>query len=119
MDYKRVLILHFTSGMSSREIATVTGDGKSAVSEFLKRFRECEELSYPLPEEVTNEFIGGCLYKKAGNLVNAHCKPQLFFLLCPEVPWLCKAFPICNTSSEKYYSQHTKGQCSFHWPGTP
>ncbi len=28
MDYKRVLILHFTNGMSSREIAETTGDGK-------------------------------------------------------------------------------------------
>ena len=70
MDYKRVLTLHFTNGMSSREIAATTGDGKSAVSEFLKRFRECSELSYPLSEDVTNEFIAGLLYKKAGNLVN-------------------------------------------------
>mgnify|MGYP001016358313 CR=1 FL=1 len=71
MDYKRVLILHFTNGMSSREIAETTGDGKTTVNEFLKRFRECEELSYPLSEDVTNEFIAGCLYKKAGNLVNS------------------------------------------------
>ena len=27
MDYKRVLILHYTNGMSSREIAEATGDG--------------------------------------------------------------------------------------------
>jgi len=71
MDYKRVLILHFTNGMSSREISETTGDGKTTANEFLKRFRECEELSYPLPEEVTNEFIAGCLYRKAGNLVNS------------------------------------------------
>ena len=71
MDYKRVLIFHFTNGMSSREISETTGDGKTTVNEFLKRFRECEELSYPLPEEVTNEFIAGCLYKKAGDLVNS------------------------------------------------
>ena len=70
MDYKRVLTLHFTNGMSSREIAATTGDGKSAVSEFLKRFRECNELSYPLSEDITNEFIVSLLYKKAGNLVN-------------------------------------------------
>ncbi len=70
MDYKRVLMLHFTNGMSSREIAATTGDGKSAVSEFLKRFRECSELSYSLSEDITNEFIAGLLCKKAGNLVN-------------------------------------------------
>ena len=71
MDYKRVLILHYTNGMSSREIAEATSTGKTTINEFLKRFRECEELSYPLPAEVTNEFIGDCLYKKAGNLVNS------------------------------------------------
>lgn len=71
MDYKRVLILHFANGMSGREIAETTGDKKTTVNEFLKRFRECEELSYPLSEDVTNEFIAGCLYKKAGNPVNS------------------------------------------------
>lgn len=71
MDYKRVLLLHFTNGMSSREIAETTGVGKTTVNEFLKRFRECRELSYPLPEEVTNEFIENLLYQKAGNPVRS------------------------------------------------
>ena len=71
MDYKRVLVLHYTDGMSSRKIAEVTGDGKTTVNEFLKRFRDCGELSYPLPEEVTNEFIESLLYRKAGNPVNS------------------------------------------------
>lgn len=71
MDYKRVLVLHFTNGMSSREIAETTGDGKTTINEFLKRFRECEVLSYPLPENVTNEFIAECLYRKAGSPVNS------------------------------------------------
>ena len=66
MDYKRVLVLHYTNGRSGREIAEATGDGKTTVNEFLKRFRECEELSYPLSEEVTNEFIAERLYRKAG-----------------------------------------------------
>ena len=71
MDYKRVLILRFTNGMSSREIAETTGYGKTTVNNFLKRFSECEELSYPLSEEVTNEFIACGLCRKAGNLVNS------------------------------------------------
>ena len=66
MDYKRILTLHYTGGMSGREIAEATGVGKTTVNEFLKRFRECEELSYPLPEEVTNEFIAERLYYKVG-----------------------------------------------------
>ncbi len=47
MDYKRVLILHYTNGMSSREIDEATGYGKTTVNVFLKRFREYGELSYP------------------------------------------------------------------------
>ena len=71
MDYKRVLLLHFTNGLSSRDIAEATGAGKTTINEFLKRFRACRELSYPLPEDVTNEFIENLLYQKAGNLVRS------------------------------------------------
>lgn len=67
MDYKRVLLLHFTNGLSSRDIAEATGAGKTTINEFLKRFRDCRELSYLLPEDVTNEFIESLLYQKAGN----------------------------------------------------
>ena len=55
MDYKKVLRLHFVNHLSSREIAESCGDcGKTSVNEFLKRFRESQELSYPLPADVTN-----------------------------------------------------------------
>ena len=80
MNYKRVLILHFTNGMSSRDIAKITGVGKTTINEFLKRFNESEELSYPLSEDVTNEFIEGCLYKKAGN----PCNSELYREFDPE-----------------------------------
>ena len=67
MDYKKVLRFHFVNHLSSREIAESCGDcGKSSVNEFLKRFRECQELSYPLSEDITNEYIEGLLYKKPG-----------------------------------------------------
>ena len=33
MDYKRVLVLHYTNGMSGREIAEATGDGKTTVND--------------------------------------------------------------------------------------
>ena len=46
MDYKKVLRLHFVNKLSGREIAESCGDcGKSAVNEFLRRFRNCQELS--------------------------------------------------------------------------
>ena len=67
MDYKKVLRLHFVNRLSIREIAESCGDcGKTSVGEFLKRFRECPELSYPLPKDVTNEYLEKLLYKKPG-----------------------------------------------------
>ena len=66
MDYKKVLRLHYENKLSGREIAATSGCSKTSVNEFLKRFRECHELSYPLPEDVTNEFIEKLLYKKPG-----------------------------------------------------
>lgn len=67
MDYKRVLRLHFVNHLSGREIAESCGDcSKTTVNEFLKRFRENPELSYPLPADVTNEYIESMLYKKPG-----------------------------------------------------
>ena len=67
MDYKRVLRLHFVNHLSGREIAESCGDcSKTTVNEFLKRFRENPELSYPLPADVTDEYIESMLYKKPG-----------------------------------------------------
>ena len=57
MDYKKVLRLHYVNGLSSRAIAESCGCGKTTVVRFLKRFSECGKLSYPLSEDVTNEFI--------------------------------------------------------------
>ena len=71
MDYKRVLKLHFDNGFSGRTIAKNTGDGqRTAINDFLKRFKECDELNWPLSEEVTNEYIEALLYKKRGNIEN-------------------------------------------------
>ena len=71
MDYKRVLRLHFVNHLSGREIAESCGDcSKTTVNEFLKRFRENPELSYPLPADVTNEYIESILYKKPGVSAN-------------------------------------------------
>ncbi len=70
MDYKRVLRLHYVNGFSGRAIAESTGDGKTTVNEFLKRFRENEVLSWPLSDDVTNELIEKLLYQKPGNVAS-------------------------------------------------
>ena len=64
MDYKKILQLSYGSNLSSREIARVTGDSKSAINDFLKRFRESKEFTYPLAESITNELIEEKLYRK-------------------------------------------------------
>lgn len=56
MDYKRVLRLHFINKLSSRAIAANCGCGKTSVNEFIKRFNESDELTYPLPEGVTGQY---------------------------------------------------------------
>lgn len=67
MDYKKVMRLHYVNNLSSREIAASCGDcSKSAVNEFLKRFRGCPVLKHPLPADVTNEYIESLLYRKPG-----------------------------------------------------
>ena len=64
MDYKKVLRLHFVNRLSIREIAESCGDcGKTSVGEFLKRFRDCPELSYPLPKDITNEYLESLVYR--------------------------------------------------------
>ena len=48
------------------DIAASTGCGKTSVNEFLRRFRDCADLSFPLADEITNEYIEKLLYKKSG-----------------------------------------------------
>ena len=67
MDYNRVLRLHFMKSSQwprdRRELRRLQQNNSQRVP---KRFRENPELSYPLPTDVTNEYIEGLLYKKPG-----------------------------------------------------
>ena len=66
LDYKKILGLRYASNLSGREIAKSCSCSKSAVNEFLKRFRENGQLKLPLGPEVTNEVLDGLLYSKRG-----------------------------------------------------
>lgn len=77
MDYKKVLRLHYVNKLSSRAIAESCGCGKTTITRFLNRFSNCEELSYPLSEDVTNEFIENLLYKKPGFHQKVSCTGRL------------------------------------------
>ena len=52
LDYKDIIIKHYALSMSGSEIARQTGFSKSGVNDFLRAFKKCEDLSYPLPAGV-------------------------------------------------------------------
>ncbi|MBQ9334896.1 MAG: hypothetical protein IJS12_11250 [Lachnospiraceae bacterium] len=50
LDYKVIIIKHYTLHMSGRQIASALGVSKSGVNDFLSAFEKCNTLQYPLPE---------------------------------------------------------------------
>ena len=47
LDYKDILTKHYVLHLSAREISKQSNASKSGVNDFLKAFRECEDLDYP------------------------------------------------------------------------
>ena len=62
LDYKDIIIKHYALSMSGSEIARQTGFSKSGVNDFLRVFKKCEDLSYPLPAGITNYGIALKVY---------------------------------------------------------
>lgn len=62
LDYKDIIINHYAQSMSGSEIARQTGFSKSGVNDFLRVFKKCEDLSYPLPAGITNYGIALKVY---------------------------------------------------------
>lgn len=69
LDYKEVLLKHYMLNMSGSEIARQLGVSKSGINGFLKAFKSCDLISYPLPEGITNYAIADCVY---GDKVAVH-----------------------------------------------
>jgi hypothetical protein len=53
LDYKNIITKHFALGMSGAQIAESLGVSKSGVNDFLRAFKACKTLSYPLPHGIT------------------------------------------------------------------
>lgn len=62
LDYKDIIIKHYALSMSGSEIARQIGASKSGVNDFLRAFKKCEELQYPLPSGITNYGIAMKVY---------------------------------------------------------
>ena len=54
VDYKDIIIKHYALSMSGSKIARQTDFSKSGVNDFLRAFKKCEDLNYPLPAGITN-----------------------------------------------------------------
>ena len=64
LDYKDIITKHYALSMSGTKIAQSLGVSKSGVNDFLRAFKECKTLSYPLPEGITNYGIAAAVYGK-------------------------------------------------------
>lgn len=64
LDYKEILVKKYVLHMSGREIAETLGCSKSGVNDFLTEFNRCSQLSYPLPDGITNYGIYQRVYGK-------------------------------------------------------
>ncbi len=62
LDYKDIIIKHYALSMSGSEIARQTGTSKSGVNDFLRAFKKCKDLQYPLPTGITNYGIALKVY---------------------------------------------------------
>ena len=62
LDYKDIITKHFALGMSGGQIAESLGISKSGVNDFLRTFKACETLNYPLPQGITNYGIAAEVY---------------------------------------------------------
>ena len=62
LDYKDIIIKHYALSMSGSEIARQSGYSKSGVNDFLRAFKKCEDLQYPLPTGITNYGIAMKVY---------------------------------------------------------
>lgn len=62
LDYKNIILYHYSADMSLQDIAIKVGAGKTSVYDFIKAFEKCEKLSYPLPDGITNYAIYELVY---------------------------------------------------------
>ena len=69
LDYKDIITKHFALGMSGTKIAESLKVSKSGVNDFLRAFKACPTLDYPLPEGITNYGIASAVYQNSAALV--------------------------------------------------
>lgn len=64
LDYKNIITRHFALGMTGSEIARTISCSTSGVNDFLRAFKKCQNISFPLPDGITNYRIAEIVYGK-------------------------------------------------------
>ena len=64
LDYKDIITKHYALGMSGMAIAKSLNVSPSGVNDFLRAFKACDKLGYPLPQGITNYGIAQSVYGK-------------------------------------------------------
>ena len=64
LDYKDIITKQYALGMSGMAIAKSLNASPSGVNDFLRAFKECKTLDYPLPQGITNYGIAEAVYGK-------------------------------------------------------
>lgn len=62
LDYKSIIIKRYALHMTYQELADEFNASKSGINDFIHAFEKCENLSYPLPEGITNYAIYKLVY---------------------------------------------------------
>ena len=62
LDYKDIITKHYGLGMKGMAIAKSINASPSGVNDFLRAFKACKKLSYPLPAGITNYGIAEAVY---------------------------------------------------------
>ena len=62
LDYKSIIIKRYALHMTYKELAEEFNASKSGINDFIHAFEKCENLSYPLPEGITNYAIYKLVY---------------------------------------------------------
>ena len=69
LDYKDIIMKHYALGMSGMAIAKTLKASPSGVNDFLRAFKACKALSYPLPQGMTNYGIAEAVYGRHPGIV--------------------------------------------------
>jgi len=115
LDYKDIITKHFALGMSGSQIAATLGVSKSGVNDFLRAFKACKALSFPLPQGITNYGIADAVYGTDNTVSGRNLSYEL-----PEYEFVARAMSSrqnmtllvlwnryarkCRDSSLKFYS---------------